>query len=261
MAEQEENPLTLLKTNEYESIDNGDASQQAEETNKLNPSEDKPLWRRPIAEREDVPVVFKRIWKVIHTYWRVFYGSAIFLIILTLIMLLLALVVSMFTKHSEGNSDPPEIEGPPSCKKELDTCYASSKSSSQNHMCMALFRECADNFENMITKSKALQLVSKVPEQNFPIRESETQCSQNFKSCLIEAAEAEKRIRKYYFEGCLDDLKTCLKRENLGGKVLTCLGITGVCIAGTFYIPPEAVFVCSGVAATCAGYTLWSSFF
>jgi len=201
----------------------------------------------------------KNVHKVVLKYIGIVYGTAGFLIISSLLLLFIAFALQKFAKHPNGSPAPLVIVGPSKCRNSLSKCYDSSNASPDRNLCMALFKQCIESTSTKIASKQSTQLVP--VKNNHVMREDSSECSVEFKDCLIEAAGADKRIRKYYFEGCLDNLKSCMKHENLGGKIGTCLAITGVCIAGTFYIPPEAVFVCSGVAATCAGYTLFSSFF
>lgn len=208
---------------------------------------------------DKLPEPLKNVHDVVLKYVGIVYETAGFLIISSLILLLVAFSLQGLAKHPNGSPAPLVLGGPETCRNDLSGCYESSKSSSDRNLCMALFKQCTENSSQKMASKQSTELVQ--VNSNTMIHEKDSECSLDFKNCLIEAAEADKRIRKYYFEGCLDNLKGCMKHENLGGKIGTCLAITGVCIAGTFYIPPEAVFVCSGVAATCAAYTFFSAFF
>ena len=187
------------------------------------------------------------------------YSTIVLLLLGTILLLAFAVIFQSFAKKHVVDSGDIVLDGPAECKNQLDSCYSGAQSSSKRNLCLAVFKQCASNHDRIGENSKAMILSDGFGSERRS--KEDTECSNEFKECLIEASQADKRIRKYYFEGCLDNLKSCMKRENLMGKVGTCLAITGVCVVGTFYIPPEAVFVCSGVAATCATYTVWSSFF
>lgn len=248
----------MSTTKQYESIGSGDSTIKDSKKTQYESIES-----RESTFTDRLPNGLKNVHKIVLRYIGIVYGTAGFLIISSLLLLLLAFALQGLAKHPDGSSTPLILVGPEECRNNLSKCYESSNTSSDRNLCMALFKQCTENASRKVLPISKVKRSTELVQvdNNNKIRNEDSKCSLDFKNCLIEAAEADKRIRKYYFEGCLDNLKSCMKHENLGGKIGTCLAITGICIAGTFYIPPEAVFVCSGVAATCAGYTFFSAFF